>query len=175
MPGDLKPATPDRRFKFASKLVQVERGGYFFVDVPARISHAIGKRGPIPVSALVNGRAEFTASLSPAGGGRHLLRINARNQEIAEVKVGDSVRVQITVHSRPLKVDIPADLRTALLSEGVLEAFQGFAAGKQSHIIDWIDRAARAETRERRIRLTLETTHRRREKRRVREARTGSK
>ena len=167
----MKEDASDRQFAFTSKLVQVERGGYYAVDVPARISQAIGKRGPVPVSARINNVAHFEASLSPAGGGRHRLRMNSRTRETAEAKPGDSVEVHITVHSQPLKVVVPQDLQIALRGEGVLEFFQAFAPGKQNHIVDWINKSARPETRENRIQLAVEVTHQRREKQRAREAR----
>jgi len=159
----------ERTFRFVARVVRVASSGFYAVDVPAKISSALGKRGPVPVSARINSVAEFRASLSPAGGGRHRLRLNARTRGMAQARAGDSVRVHITVHDRPLPVSIPADLKTALQSEGVLEHFQTFAPGKQLHIIDWITRSARPETREKRIQLTVEITHRRREKRRKRE------
>jgi hypothetical protein len=163
----MKPK-PDRRFRFVAPLLQPKPGGYFYVDVPERISKAIGKRGPVPVSAVITGKlggepAEFTASLFPLGGGRHGLRLNAQTREIAEVKVGDRVKVHITVLGEPLKVVIPTDLKTALRSEGVLEDFEALAPGKQNHIVDWINRSARPQTREKRIRFTVEFTHKRRE------------
>ncbi len=163
----------EREFRFAARLEMVKGRGFYAVDVPAEISKAIGKRGPVPVSARINNVAEFMASLSPAGGGRHRLRINAPTRQMAEAKAGDLVRVQILVHSRPVAVVIPQDLKTALAAEGVLEYFQAFAPGKQLHIIDWICRAARLETREKRIQFTVEFAHRRREKRREREIRAS--
>src|SRR5579863_6400100 len=159
----MKPK-PDRSFRFAAPLLQPKPGGYFYVDVPERISKDIGKRGPVPVSVVINNVAEFTASLFPLGGGRHGLRLNAQTREMAEVKVGDRVKVHITVLGQPLQVAIPTDLETALRSEGVLEDFEAFAPGKQNHIVDWITRSARPQTREKRIQFTVEHTHRRREK-----------
>jgi hypothetical protein len=159
----------DRKFSFVSQLAQVGRGGFYAVDVPAKISQTIGKRGPVPVTARINNVAEFTASLSPAGGGRHRLRINARTREESRIHVGDSVKVQIVVLSQPQKVVIPNDLKTALRSEGMLEFFETFAPGKQNHIIGWIEESARRETREKRIQFTVEITHTRREKRKARE------
>jgi hypothetical protein len=160
----------DRKFSFVSELEQVERGGFYAVDVPAKISQAIGKRGPVPVTARINKVTEFTASLSPAGGGRHRLRMNARTREEAQIQVGDSVKVQIVVLSQPQKVVIPNDLKMALRSEGVLEFFDAFAPGKQNHIIGWIEGTARRETREKRIQFTVEITHLRQEKRKARKS-----
>jgi uncharacterized protein DUF1905/bacteriocin resistance YdeI/OmpD-like protein len=171
----LKENAKDREFTFVAQLVQVERGGYYAVDVPARISKAVGKRGPVPVSARVNNVAHFKASLSPAGGGRHRLRMNSRTREIADAEPGDSVKVHIIVLRQPLKVTLPEDLKTALRGEGVRECFEALAPGKQNHIVDWINRSARMETREKRIQLAVEVTHLRREKQLAREARKGVK
>jgi hypothetical protein len=158
----------DRKFSFVARLAQVERGGFYAVEVPAKITQAIGKRGPIPVTAQINNVAEFTASLSPAGDGRHRLRMNARTREEAEIQVGDSVKVQIVVLSQRQKIVIPNDLKAALRSEGVLEFFEAFAPGKQNHIIGWIEESVRRETREKRIQFTVAITHMRREKRKAR-------
>jgi hypothetical protein len=167
--GWLAKIEADRKFSFVSQLEQVQSGGYYAVDVPMKISQAIGKRGPVPVSARINNVAEFRASLSPAGGGRHRLRMNARTREEAQIQAGDSIKVQIVVHGQPQKVVIPGDLKTALRGEGVLEFFETFPAGKQNHIIGWIEQSARPETREKRIQFTVEIMHSRREKRKARE------
>jgi Domain of unknown function (DUF1905)/Bacteriocin-protection, YdeI or OmpD-Associated len=171
----LKATDHGRKFRFVSRLVQVKPGGYYAVDVPARISKQLGKRGPIPVSAVVNNVADFSASLSPSGGGRHRLRMNARTRKVAEAEAGNPVKVHIVVHVHPLKVGIPQDLKTALRDEGVLEEFEAQPPGKKNHIIDCIGQSARRETREKRIQFTVEFTHRRREKRVAREARKRAK
>jgi hypothetical protein len=136
--------------------------------VPLEISRAIGRRGPIPVSVLVNNVASFNASLSPAGGGRHRLRLNARTRDEAEVKVGDPLKIKIAVHSQPVKVAIPGDLKTALRGEGVIEYFETFPPGKQDHIIRWIDQSVRPETRRKRIQYIVEIIHVKLEKHRNR-------
>ena len=159
-----------REHRFVARLEQFARGGYFAVEVPERISTAIGKRGPIPVTATVNNLVEFTASLSPAGGGRHRLRLNTHVREEAGAKPGDAVKVRLEVLAQPQMVAIPNDFKSALRAEGVLEFFETFAPGKKNHIIGWIDEAARPETREKRIQYTIEVTHMRQDKRTAREA-----
>ncbi|HAN91766.1 MAG TPA: hypothetical protein DCQ33_06755 [Nitrospira sp.] len=53
-----------------------ERLPFHEVSVPARISKAIGKKGPIPVIAKISGLMDLLVSLVPVGGGRHRLRLN---------------------------------------------------------------------------------------------------
>ncbi len=165
--------TTDRQFVFRARLQKT--GGIYAVDVPERISKAAGKRGPVPVRAVVNEVARFSASISPAGGGRHRLRINTRMREVAGAEAGDLVRVSITVLAKVPRVAMPADVRMALQAEGALEHFLTFPSGKQAHIIDWIERAARPETREKRIRYTVEFTLRSHEKRLERERKKQEK
>ena len=116
------------------------------------------------MTAEINGIVQVIASLSPAGGGKHLLRLNTSTRKTALVKLGDLVEVQLDAHERPPGVSIPKDLLEELKSEGALDAFQSLAPGKQRHIVDWIDEAARPETRTKRIRIALEVTHRKQEK-----------
>src|ERR1700694_4565434 len=118
-------------FVFSSTLEMLALGGYYFVSVHERIILALKKRGPVPVSARINGRITLTASLSPAGGGRRYLRLNTDIRRAAKIEVGDLVKVAISVLTRPLRIIIPADLKEELSSEGVLESFKSFPAGKQ--------------------------------------------
>jgi len=92
-----------------------------------------------------------------------MLRLNAETREAARVELGDLVRVRMEAHERAPVVAIPADLQRELRSEGVLEGFQLLVMGKQRHIIDWIEQAARPETRVKRIRLAVEIAHRKAE------------
>jgi len=98
------------RFTFTATLEHVSPGGFYAVPVPANVTKAIGKRGPIPVTAEINERIEFIASLYPAGGGRHGLRLNTSVRKAAGVKAGDRIRVRIKVHERAPDVTLPDDL-----------------------------------------------------------------
>jgi hypothetical protein len=120
------------------------------------VSRAIGKRGNVPVIAVVNGIAEVRASLQPCGGGRHRLRLNTAVRRLAKAQAGDRLAIALTVDEHPVADTIPDDLHRALRDEDALAAFQDLPVGKQNHILHWIESAAKEATRENRIALAVE-------------------
>jgi hypothetical protein len=85
----------ERRCDFTVPLVNLHRGGSVYVlKVPARVSGAIGRRGPVPIVATPNGTVEIQASLVPMGGGRHWWQLNARTRGELEIEPGHRVRVR---------------------------------------------------------------------------------
>ena len=136
----------------------------YVLEVPERVSKAIGRRGPVPIVAILNRTAELQASLVPMGGGRHRLQLNSRIREELEIVPGDKVSVALTVPQNPARLLLPSDLTRALREVDLHETFAQFPVGKQNHIISWIEEAARLETREKRIATTIEFTFRARER-----------
>ena len=136
---------------------RLERFGTLYgVTIPAGVSKAIGRRGNVPVVATVNDAAVVRASLVPAGAGRHRLRLNTETRAIAGVNAGDRVSIALELDEHPEAEPMPSDLGRALRDAGGLATFEAFPVGKQSHIIQWIEKAARAETREKRVEKTVE-------------------
>lgn len=136
---------------------------YCAVPVPARITDALGTKGPVLVMARVNESEPFEVSLFPVGGGRHYIRIKAKVRRETNTRLGDRIRVRITVLDRA-DVMIPEDLRSALRAEGVMKAFESLPPGKQSFIIRRINDAARPQTRQKRIQEGVVAAHERRER-----------
>ena len=154
-----------QQLSFRAKLENWAEGmDYCAVPVPAKITQALGTKGPVLVMARVNDSAPFKVSIFPVGGGQHYIRIKAKVRKETKTKTGDRVRMQITVLDRA-DVTISKDLRSALRAEGVTEDFKSLPPGKQNFIIRRIDDAAKPETRDKRIQEAVEAAHRRREKR----------
>ncbi len=129
---------------------------YCAVPVPAEITDAVGTRGPVLVMAQVNESPAFQVSLFPVGGGQHYIRIKAKIRKETGTKVGDRIRVQITVLDRA-QADIPEDLMKALRAAETDEAFKSLSPGKQSFIVRRINEAVKPETRDKRIQEAVET------------------
>jgi uncharacterized protein YdeI (YjbR/CyaY-like superfamily) len=106
--------------------------------------------------ARVNESAAFQVSLFPVGGGQHYIRIKAIVRKESGTKVGDRIKVEITVLDRAL-VDIPEDLMKALRAEKAEGSFKSLSPGKQNFIVRRINDAAKSQTREKRIQEALET------------------
>ena len=135
---------------------------YCAVLVPAKITEALGTKGPVLVMAQVNKSEPFQVSLFPVGGGQHYIRIKAKVRQETNTKTGDRIRVRLTVLDRA-NVEIPEDLMSALAAEGMTAAFKSLPLGKQSFIIRRIDDAVKTETREKRIQEAVVAAHQRRE------------
>ena len=145
-----------RTFEFTARLERPAGSWFHLIMIPASVSRATGKRGPVHVVARVNGLAEVRASIVPVGGGRHRLLINARARGEAKVEAGDRVKIVLRIDDNPAADPTPPDLASELRRLDVLDAFERLPIGKRNHIIQWIDAAVADATREKRIDLTVE-------------------
>jgi hypothetical protein len=161
----------DRAFQFTARLERVRT--LYGVAIPAAVSRAIGRRGPVPVVAKVNGIATVQASIVPRGGGRHWLRLNARTRADVKAKIGAPLKLVLRVDDHPLAKPTPPDLARALRDLDLVATFERFPVGKRNHIIQWIEDAVADRTREKRIDMTIEVTLRAREKEHDRTTRAG--
>ena len=120
----MKQAPPaGRRLSFEAVLENWAEGmDYCAVAVPAEITQAVGTKGPVLVMARVNDSEPFQVSLFPVGGGQHYIRIKAAVRRETNTRVGDRIRMRMTVLDRA-DVDNPQDLMAALRAEGVAQAF----------------------------------------------------
>lgn len=152
-------AAASRTYRFEAR---IERsGGVYAVAIPQAVSLHIGKRGNVAVIADVKGRGgvtEVRASIVPTGGGRHKLRLNAVAREAIGAKVGDRARLALRVDVAPKAEPMPDDLAEALDEAGVRDEFAKMPVGRQNHILAWIEKAVREETRVKRVAKTVEVT-----------------
>ena len=168
MPRRASPAKPvklPQRFVFTAPLVKMgrSRSVLYALEIPQRVTTAIGRRGPVPIVATLNRAVELQASLVPMGDGKHRLQLNTRIRRELEIEPGDAVRVELLVPEKAPRLPVPSELSAALKEADLAEMFAGFPVGKQNHIIQWIEEAARPETRGKRVRTAVEVTFRARE------------
>ena len=135
---------------------------YCAVPVPAKITEALGTKGPVLVLARVNNSEPFQVSLFPVGGAQHYIRIKARVRQETNTKTGDRVLVRFTVLDRA-DVEVPDDLLHALTAEGMTASFKSLPPGKQNFIVRKINEAVKPETREKRIQEAVVAAHGQRE------------
>ena len=147
--------TAARQLSFQAELESWAEGmDYCAVPVPAKITEALGTKGPVLVMAQVNDSQPFQVSLFPVGGGQHYIRIKAKVRQETNTQLGDRIRVRFTVLDRAA-VDIPADLMSVLAAEGMTAAFKSLPPGQQNFIVRRIGEAAKPQTREKRIQEAL--------------------
>jgi uncharacterized protein YdeI (YjbR/CyaY-like superfamily) len=66
------------------------------------------------------------------------------------------VAVTLELDLEPRTVELPEDLKTALVQGNVMEAFEKSAPSMQKEYVRWVEEAKAPETRERRIVKTVE-------------------
>lgn len=142
-------AKPPRKLTFPCTMVKIHpRMQYFAFHVPEEITQKLGTKRAVAVSVRLNDTVSYFVSLAPIGGGRHLLRCNAKAIAAARLKEGDRVKVEITVLDRS---EIPKDLLSALRAEGLEAAYRATSVGQQNFLIKTIEAASKPETRAKRI------------------------
>jgi hypothetical protein len=151
--------TGDRDHSFSGTLAK--QGILYCVDIPERISLAIGRRGRVPVTIAVNGGFPFHGTMVPRGGGKHRLFLNSEARGGART---GKVAVTFRVETEPREVAIPPDLEDALREGAVMEGWTSLPVGKRAHIVQWIEEAAHEETRLKRVARAVEEAESRREK-----------
>lgn len=145
-----------KKIIFKSKLENWAEGmDYCAISVPSKVTKSLGTTKAVLVLASLNGCEPFQVSLFPVGGGQHFIRVRAKVRKQAGLKEGDSVQVHITVLDRS-KVDLPADLISALKAESALKDFLALSPGKKNYAVRKINEASRIETRKKRIDEAIE-------------------
>jgi hypothetical protein len=162
MPSYPKPGT---KLSFDSTLENWAEGmDYCAIPVPVVVTDALGTKSAVLVLVRVNGSEPFQASLFPAGGGRHYLRVRAKVRRDAKLTEGDRVKVRATVLDRA-DVTIADDLAAALREADVSQDFDRIPPGRRNYLVRRIDDAAKPDTRAKRVREAVEEAERAREKR----------
>jgi hypothetical protein len=157
--------TAAQQLSFHAELESWAEGmDYCAVPVPAKITEALGTRGPVLVIAQVNDSQPFQVSLFPVGGGQHYMRIKTKVRQETNTQLGDRICVRFTVLDRAA-VEFPADLVSALAAKDMTAAFKSLPPGQQNFIIRRIGDAAKPQTREKRIQEALLAAYQRKERR----------
>ena len=125
--------------------------GWGFVVLPKEVSDTLPRRGRTSVEGTLNGRP-FTATLEPDGQLSHWLRVSRELCAAANVKIGDTVRLEISPVAKEPEPDIPEDLRVVLeASPEALEVWNETTTIARLDWIHWITSAKQAKTRAKRI------------------------
>ncbi len=118
---------------------------YFVIDAKT----LFGTKARVPIKLYVDGLV-FRTSLAPMSG-THMAVFNRQMRESTGFKAGDVIHVLIELDKEERKVEVPADVETALREHGLLESFGKFSYSHQKEVMDWINDAKKPETRARRI------------------------
>lgn len=127
------------------------------VEVPLRVSQALAKRGYVPVEGALNGEP-IRATLVPTSGGHHRLYLNMDMRKRAGVDVGDRVKIELVIDTKPRDLAVPVDLENALKREkGALQAFRDLTPSRRKEIIVYLLSLKSAETRKKQIKRVVDS------------------
>ena len=142
-------AKANEPLRFRARVYRV--GANYCVDVPARVSHALGSGTHVPVAGSADGHP-FRSTMVPRGGGRHRLFLNGEVRAAAGAGAGDRVTVELAPDAAPREPPaLPDDLAAALRAAALSGAFAALTVTQRRSMIDFIERAKRPQTRARYI------------------------
>jgi hypothetical protein len=143
----------------------------YTVEVPDRVSRALGAKGKVPVVFTLNGSSPRKTTLAPRADGGHRLHVHGESRRQVGAKEGDTVTIVLSRDTDPPGVPIPPDLAEALDEAGVLETFRTMGPAMQRELVAYVEKAKREETRRKYVARIVERANEVREKRLDRAAR----
>ncbi len=142
----------------------------YTVDVPERVSRALGE-GKVPVVFTLGASTPRKTTLAPKAGGGHRLHVHGESRREAGAKVGDRVTIHLWRDRDPGGPEPPPDLAEALREMDVLDTFRTMGPAMQRELVAYVEKAKRDETRRKYVARVVERACAEREKRLDREAR----
>ena len=135
--------------QFKAKLKQW--GRVYGVEIPTDVSVALGIGGHVAVVGKVGGKA-FRGTLTPMGGARHRLLLNAETRKAARARVGGTLAFVMQQDPSNRVPPVPDDFGDALdILTSARDRFDLWPPSHQREILLWIAEAPKPETRSRRI------------------------
>lgn len=135
------------------------------IPVPERIIEELagGRRPQVTVS--LNGYT-FQTSLGTMSG-QVFIPVSGVVRGAAGIEAGDRLDVEIELATKPAHVEVPWDLQAALAAEPDARDFffEGLTASQKRAYTEWIERAKKPETRQRRLDETLDSLRQHRSRR----------
>ena len=83
--------------------------------------------------------------------GKYMISLSSENRQAAKIQGGDEIDVTIELDLEPRVVEIPEDLKAALMNAGVFTAFEKSAPSMRKEYVRQVEEAKAQETRQRRI------------------------
>lgn len=111
-----------------------------------------------PVAATINGYTWRSTVVRMRG--EFLLGLSKATRAEAGVQAGDSVEVELALDTAERDVEVPQALAKALAGDAAArQAFDGLAFTHRQEFARWVGEAKRDDTRDRRVKQTVEMLH----------------
>jgi len=141
--------------KFRYKLDgEGEKRNLTAIRPPFDVKAVFGKMR-VPVCGTINGYP-YRSTIAPMGG-KYLLGVSKALRDAAGINVGDTVEVTMQLDTAKRTVKVPADLAALLKrTPKAQERFNSTSYTHRKEFAQWITSAKRPETRESRLKRTIE-------------------
>ena len=121
------------------------------IKIPFDVKKVFGTRGRVPVRGTING-FPYRSSIFFMGGECHFMVVNKEMRAGANVKAGDTVKVEMARDDEPRTVTPPPELARALKANKAAQAaWDKLSFTHKKEHARAIEDAKRPETRQRRI------------------------
>lgn len=125
-------------------------GGGAFITIPFNVEQVYGKKR-VKVKATLAGEP-YRGSLVRMGGDCHILVVRKDIREKTGKTFGDEIEVTLEEDLEPREVILPLDIQQALQREPEVDAtFRQLSYTHQNELVQWVEEAKRAQTRQDRI------------------------
>jgi hypothetical protein len=142
--------------EFVSVLTQAEGMSATGIPVPERSVAALaaGKNPPVTVEVRKSGSGGdwYTYRVSIATrNGEYIMSFSSANRVASGLIAGDPLEVRIAHDTAPRTIELPEDLKSALIASGGLDRFLALSYSKQRGYVEPVEAAKAVDTRQRRV------------------------
>jgi bifunctional DNA-binding transcriptional regulator/antitoxin component of YhaV-PrlF toxin-antitoxin module len=145
-----------KTYKFKAEIKKHPKVNAAFIEFPYSVEEEFGTKGQVKVRVEFDGY-EYRGSLAKMGHHCHCVGITQEIRKAIGKEPGDIIQVVLTKDESPRIVEVPEDL--AALLNNTPEAKKHFDDLSYTHkkeYVEWIVSAKKAETRENRLKKTIE-------------------
>jgi hypothetical protein len=143
-----------KKHTFTAK-IQNAGGGGAFVEIPIDVEKEFGSKRP-KIKAMIEG-VPYRGTLVRMGSERHMLIILKGIREQVGKTFGDEIKVAVEADTEPRVIEIPPDLLKQLKKDkDAKDIFDKLAYTHQKEYVKWIEDAKKDETRQSRVKKTIE-------------------
>ena len=124
------------------------------IPVPEEIIEKLGA-GKQPLVRVTINKYTYRSAVAVVGG-KYMISFNPEQRKASGVQGGDQADVTLELDLEPRTVEIPKDLRDALMKANALDTFEKSAPSMKKEYVRQVEEAKAQETRERRITKIVE-------------------
>ena len=150
----MSPAKAAPAVRFEATLYAID--GPAIPRLPEKASNQLPSRGQVAVQAAVNGHAWQTV-VEPDGESGHWVRIDAKQQQAAALRAGDTAEVELVPLEDWPEPKVPRDLQAALAAapDKIQELWKDITPMARWEWLRWVNATRNPGTRQRRVEVSI--------------------